>query len=90
MEELLISEVEFWFNVVACITSYAVPLFGIVYWYMSVPFFLKRRALTTLVASRYVFVFLEHIVYRQKLEKYTFLLFSTRKSANLVKTIGNQ
>ncbi|KAL6726055.1 hypothetical protein Aduo_008066 [Ancylostoma duodenale] len=44
-------EIEFWFNVVACITSYAVPLFGIVYWYMSVPFFLKRRALTTLVAS---------------------------------------
>ncbi|EPB76102.1 hypothetical protein ANCCEY_04773 [Ancylostoma ceylanicum] len=44
-------KIEFWFNVVACITSYAVPLFGIVYWYMSVPFFLKRRALTTLVAS---------------------------------------
>ncbi|VDL86377.1 unnamed protein product [Nippostrongylus brasiliensis] len=45
-------EIQFWFNLVACITSYAVPLFGIVYWYVSVPFFLKRRAITTLVASR--------------------------------------
>ncbi|PIO73925.1 7 transmembrane receptor, partial [Teladorsagia circumcincta] len=44
-------EIQFWFNLVACITSYAVPLFGIVYWYVSVPFFLKRRAITTLVAS---------------------------------------
>ncbi|CAB3401560.1 unnamed protein product [Caenorhabditis bovis] len=43
--------IEFWFNLIACITSYAVPLFGIIYWYVSVPFFLKRRALTTLVAS---------------------------------------
>uniref|UniRef100_A0A1I7XK01 G_PROTEIN_RECEP_F1_2 domain-containing protein n=1 Tax=Heterorhabditis bacteriophora TaxID=37862 RepID=A0A1I7XK01_HETBA len=45
-------QIEFWFNLVACFTSYAVPLFGIIYWYVSVPFFLKRRALTTLVASR--------------------------------------
>ncbi|KAE9419801.1 hypothetical protein Angca_004203, partial [Angiostrongylus cantonensis] len=44
-------EIQFWFNLVACITSYAVPLFGIVYWYVSVPFFLKNRAITTLVAS---------------------------------------
>lgn len=44
-------DIQFWFNLVACITSYAVPLFGIVYWYVSVPFFLKRRAITTLVAS---------------------------------------
>ncbi|CAL2036751.1 unnamed protein product [Caenorhabditis brenneri] len=44
-------QIEFWFNLIACITSYAVPLFGIIYWYVSVPFFLKRRALTTLVAS---------------------------------------
>ncbi|KAK5976646.1 hypothetical protein GCK32_001218 [Trichostrongylus colubriformis] len=44
-------DIQFWFNLVACITSYAVPLFGIVYWYVSVPFFLKRRAITTLVTS---------------------------------------
>ncbi|PAV57772.1 hypothetical protein WR25_05091 [Diploscapter pachys] len=43
--------VEFRFNVAACIISYAIPLLGIIYWYVSVPFFLKRRALTTLVAT---------------------------------------
>ncbi|CAI4232286.1 unnamed protein product [Auanema sp. JU1783] len=44
-------QIEFWFNLIACITSYAVPLIGIIYSYLSVPFFLKRRALTTLVSS---------------------------------------
>ncbi|KJH49151.1 hypothetical protein DICVIV_04709 [Dictyocaulus viviparus] len=44
-------DIQFWFNLIACITSYAVPLFGIVYWYVSVPFFLKNRAITTLVTS---------------------------------------
>lgn len=29
---ILISEVEFWFNLIACVTSYAIPLFGIIYW----------------------------------------------------------
>lgn len=33
----------------ACIANYAIPLGGILYWYMSVPFFLRRRAETTLV-----------------------------------------
>ncbi|KAF8358702.1 npr-29 [Pristionchus pacificus] len=43
------TEVEFWFNLIACVTSYAIPLFGIIYWYVSVPFFLKRRAIRSLV-----------------------------------------
>ncbi|CAD6185827.1 unnamed protein product [Caenorhabditis auriculariae] len=44
-------KIEFWFNLIACTISYAVPLFGIIYWYVSVPFFLKRRALNSLVTS---------------------------------------
>ncbi|XGW18172.1 hypothetical protein V3C99_002637 [Haemonchus contortus] len=55
-------EIQFWFNLVACITSYAVPLFGIVYWYVSVPFFLKRRAITTLVASSSMDVALRKVI----------------------------
>ncbi|CAI5446157.1 unnamed protein product [Caenorhabditis angaria] len=45
------TQIQFWFNIIACFTSYAVPLFGIVYWYVSVPFFLKRRAVNALVTS---------------------------------------
>jgi len=41
--------IETGFNIVACIANYAIPLVGILYWYMSVPFFLRRRAETTLV-----------------------------------------
>ncbi|CAJ0596986.1 unnamed protein product [Cylicocyclus nassatus] len=55
-------DIQFWFNLVACITSYAVPLFGIIYWYVSVPFFLKRRALSTLVASSSVDIALRKVI----------------------------
>ena len=58
------SEIEFYFNVVLCIVSYAIPLFGIIYWYVSVPFFLKRRALSSLVASRYFLIFMRYCSYK--------------------------
>lgn len=35
----------------ACISNYAIPLGGILYWYMSVPFFLRKRAETTLIGK---------------------------------------
>ncbi|KAI6235340.1 G-PROTEIN-RECEP-F1-2 domain-containing protein [Aphelenchoides besseyi] len=44
-------KVELGFNIIACTLSYAIPLFGIIYWYMSVPFFLKKRAETTLIRN---------------------------------------
>uniref|UniRef100_A0A1I7XYP8 G_PROTEIN_RECEP_F1_2 domain-containing protein n=1 Tax=Steinernema glaseri TaxID=37863 RepID=A0A1I7XYP8_9BILA len=41
--------IELGFSVVACTLSYAIPLFGIIYWYVSVPFFLRKRAGESLV-----------------------------------------
>ncbi|EJW74483.1 hypothetical protein WUBG_14609, partial [Wuchereria bancrofti] len=38
------SEIELGFGIVSCIASYAIPLGGMIYWYVSVPFFLKRHA----------------------------------------------
>lgn len=70
IEYAWIEEVELYFNLTSCVMSYAIPLFGIIYWYVSVPFFLKRRALTTLVASRFVAQF--HIFIFRNIE----LLFS--------------
>lgn len=42
-------KVQLGFNIVACVCSYAIPLFGFIYWYMSVPFFLRKRAENTLI-----------------------------------------
>jgi hypothetical protein len=36
-------EIELLFSIWACIASYAIPLIGIIYWYMSVPFFLRYK-----------------------------------------------
>ncbi|CAJ0578802.1 unnamed protein product, partial [Mesorhabditis spiculigera] len=44
-------DVALWFNIVACVASYAIPLFGILYCYISVPMFLNRRAETSIVTS---------------------------------------
>uniref|UniRef100_A0A1I7RZN4 G_PROTEIN_RECEP_F1_2 domain-containing protein n=1 Tax=Bursaphelenchus xylophilus TaxID=6326 RepID=A0A1I7RZN4_BURXY len=41
-------EIEIGFSVVACMLSYAIPLFGIIFWYMSVPLFLRKRAENTM------------------------------------------
>ncbi|MFH4982143.1 hypothetical protein AB6A40_008852 [Gnathostoma spinigerum] len=41
--------IELGFSITACIASYAVPLGGIIYWFVSVPFFLKKRAENSLV-----------------------------------------
>ncbi|CAD5217279.1 unnamed protein product [Bursaphelenchus okinawaensis] len=40
--------IEIGFSLVACMLSYAIPLFGIIFWYMSVPLFLRKRAENTL------------------------------------------
>ncbi|MCP9258725.1 putative G-protein coupled receptor npr-29 [Dirofilaria immitis] len=36
------SEIELGFGIVSCIASYAIPLGGIIYWYVSVPFFCEN------------------------------------------------
>ncbi|KAK0418296.1 hypothetical protein QR680_013484 [Steinernema hermaphroditum] len=41
--------IELGFSIVACTLSYAIPLCGIIYWYVSVPFFLRKRAGESLV-----------------------------------------
>ncbi|VDM99547.1 unnamed protein product [Thelazia callipaeda] len=45
------SEIELGFGIVSCIASYAIPLGGMIYWYVSVPFFLRKRAGNSLVSS---------------------------------------
>ncbi|KHN74851.1 putative G-protein coupled receptor ZC84.4 [Toxocara canis] len=45
------SGIELGFGVISCIASYAIPLGGMIYWYVSVPFFLKKRAEKSLVTS---------------------------------------
>ncbi|VBB26348.1 unnamed protein product [Acanthocheilonema viteae] len=45
------SEIELGFGIVSCIASYAIPLGGMIYWYVSVPFFLKRHAGNSLASS---------------------------------------
>ncbi|VDK23618.1 unnamed protein product [Anisakis simplex] len=45
--------VELSFGVISCIASYAIPLGGMIYWYVSVPFFLKKHAEKSLVTRRY-------------------------------------
>uniref|UniRef100_A0A914CE45 G-protein coupled receptors family 1 profile domain-containing protein n=1 Tax=Acrobeloides nanus TaxID=290746 RepID=A0A914CE45_9BILA len=44
-------KIELFFSIWACIASYAIPLIGIIYWYMSVPFFLRKRAETTMLGK---------------------------------------
>jgi hypothetical protein len=46
------AEVELGFSIVGIIFSYAIPLGGIIYWFVSVPFFLRKRANQSLVNSR--------------------------------------
>uniref|UniRef100_A0A915PSD1 G-protein coupled receptors family 1 profile domain-containing protein n=1 Tax=Setaria digitata TaxID=48799 RepID=A0A915PSD1_9BILA len=45
------SEIELGFGIVSCIASYAIPLGGMIYWYVSVPFFLRKRAGSSLASS---------------------------------------
>ncbi|EJD73744.1 hypothetical protein LOAG_18851 [Loa loa] len=45
------SEIELGFGIVSCIASYAIPLGGMIYWYVSVPFFLRRHAGNSLATS---------------------------------------
>ncbi|VIO90618.1 Uncharacterized protein BM_BM4635 [Brugia malayi] len=45
------SEIELGFGIVSCIASYAIPLGGMIYWYVSVPFFLKRHAGSSLTSN---------------------------------------
>ncbi|KAI6177010.1 G-PROTEIN-RECEP-F1-2 domain-containing protein [Aphelenchoides bicaudatus] len=42
-------KVQIGFNIITCIMSYVIPLFGFIYWYLSVPHFLRKRAETTLI-----------------------------------------
>uniref|UniRef100_A0AC35G8R5 G-protein coupled receptors family 1 profile domain-containing protein n=1 Tax=Panagrolaimus sp. PS1159 TaxID=55785 RepID=A0AC35G8R5_9BILA len=44
-------KIQLGFSIIACIANYAIPLAGILYWYLSVPYFLRRRAETTLVGK---------------------------------------
>ncbi|VDO65913.1 unnamed protein product [Onchocerca flexuosa] len=48
------SEIELGFGIVSCIASYAIPLGGMIYWYVSVPFFLRKHASSSLASSKYV------------------------------------
>uniref|UniRef100_A0A9J2P792 G-protein coupled receptors family 1 profile domain-containing protein n=3 Tax=Ascaris TaxID=6251 RepID=A0A9J2P792_ASCLU len=45
------SGIELAFGITSCTASYAIPLGGMLYWYVSVPFFLKKRAENSLVIS---------------------------------------
>uniref|UniRef100_A0A8R1Y917 G_PROTEIN_RECEP_F1_2 domain-containing protein n=1 Tax=Onchocerca volvulus TaxID=6282 RepID=A0A8R1Y917_ONCVO len=45
------SEIELGFGIVSCIASYAIPLGGMIYWYVSVPFFLRKHANNSLTSS---------------------------------------
>ncbi|VDK84282.1 unnamed protein product [Litomosoides sigmodontis] len=50
---LLDAHIELGFGIVSCIASYAIPLGGMIYWYVSVPFFLRRHAANSLTSSNY-------------------------------------
>ncbi|CAJ0942549.1 unnamed protein product, partial [Mesorhabditis belari] len=53
---------EFWFNIIACGASYVMPLIGIIYCYISVPFFLRKRALNSIVSSSNVDAAIKRVV----------------------------
>jgi hypothetical protein len=43
--------IEIGFNIIACFSAYALPLFGFVFWYMSVPYVLRKRNENSLIRN---------------------------------------